>query len=197
MSAKPKDDAVAKQSYLFANDMDNERPEIVEMVQAKSFIHSGAFVGANEELCRGVCEDLILGMSSRQIARKHHISRNSILNCKVAMAERGELEPLEKEIMAKIDRGVILSLENYQAALEQDKVAPDRIPIGLGILLDKRQLLSGQATSRHEVLEKKQLTPEDMATWLDEMKVVEAETAEPIDQVASAQDAEQPETGDK
>ena len=41
-------------------------------------------------------------------------------------------------------------IENYEKALDNGKISPDKMPIHIGILTDKVQLLKGMATSRSE-----------------------------------------------
>ncbi len=43
-------------------------------------------------------------------------------------------------------------IQSYEAALDAGKVSPDKMPVHIGIFVDKVQLLKGLATSRQEQL---------------------------------------------
>jgi hypothetical protein len=140
---------------------------VVDAVKAKSFVHSGAFISRNEELCIAICTDLLSGVSRRVIAQRYEVSRNSVNVIREIMDARGELEPLKKEIARRLDRCVIYSLENLEHALEKDGIAHGQLPIATAVLLDKKAALEGQPTSRIEHITTRRITHEEVNAWLD------------------------------
>lgn len=131
------------QAELFSPDAYPLRPDLVVMVKAKSFIHNGKLVTKDEELCRGVCADLLLGASDRLIARKWRISRSSIIGIEAAMRERGELEPLKQAISGLLGDCIVLGLRNYKDALVANTINAGQLPIPMAALIDKKGQLDG------------------------------------------------------
>lgn len=135
--------ALAEQPEFFSPDEYASRPDLVQMVKAKTFLHTGVLTTKDEELCRGVCRDLLLGASDRQIARKWRISRNSIVGIELAMRERGELEPLKKAISDELGSIIVMGLRNYKDALAANLISPGQLPIPMAALIDKKGQLDG------------------------------------------------------
>jgi hypothetical protein len=120
------------------------RQDLVELVKEKSFLHTGKIVGKDEELCRAVCKDLVVQLSGRKIAKKYSISRHTVLAIEKLMRERGELEPLKKQVMGQLDDIIYLGLERIKDALLADEISPGQLPIPMAALIDKKgQLEAG------------------------------------------------------
>jgi hypothetical protein len=120
------------------------RQDLVELVKEKSFAHTGKIIGKDEELCRAVCKDLIAGLSGRKISRHYRISRHTVLSIEKIMRERGELEPLKKQVLGQLDDIIYLGLERVKDALLADEISPGQLPIPLAALIDKKgQLEAG------------------------------------------------------
>src|SRR2546423_5400096 len=102
---------------------------LVELTRRKSFVHTGAFVSREEELCRAICTDLLSGVSRRLIAERYNVSRNTVNAIREVMDKRGELEPLKKEIARRLDRCVIYSLENLEEALSDGDITAGQLPV--------------------------------------------------------------------
>lgn len=142
---------------------------LVELVRRKSFVHTGAFVSRDEELCRAVCTELLTGLSRRVIASRHGISRNTVNSIREVMEARGEMEPLKKEIARRLDRCVIYSLENLEEAMAKGMIAPGQLPIATAVLLDKKAALDGLPTARIEHVTARKVTHEELNAWLDSL----------------------------
>lgn len=140
---------------------------LVQVAKEKKFVHTGAFVSRDEELCRAVCTDLLNGVGRRVIATRYGISRNTVNAIREVMESRGELEPLKKEIARRLDRCVIYSLENLEEALADNDIAPGSLPIAAAVLLDKKAALEGQPTARIEHITNRKITHEEINAWLD------------------------------
>lgn len=119
-----------------------DREDLVLRVKAKSFLHTAKIKGKDEVLCREVCIDLLSGfLSERQIAAKHGISRNTIKGITAVMQERGELEPLSRQVSVALGECIVLSAFRLREALLKGKVSPAQIPIAMGVLIDKKAQL--------------------------------------------------------
>lgn len=159
---------------------------LVAQAKEKRFIHTGAFVSRNEELCRAVCTDLLNGVGRRVIAKRYGISRNTVNAIREVMESRGELEPLKKEIARRLDRCVIYSLENLEEALSEGEIAAGSLPIATAVLLDKKAALEGAPTARIEHITRK-ISHEDLNAWLDSLP-----SANPTDSASAGAAAQLP-----
>lgn len=142
---------------------------LVAIVRSKAYVHSGAFVSRDEELCRSVCTDLLTGLSRRAIAARHGISRNSVNAIREVMEARGDLEPLRKEIARRLDRCVIYSLENLEDATAKNLIAAGQLPIATAVLLDKKAALDGLPTARIEHVSARRMSHEELNAWLESL----------------------------
>lgn len=167
------------QPELFSPDMLPPRPDLVQMVKAKAYEHTGKILTKDEELCLGVCKDLLLGLSDRQVAKKWGISRNSIVSIELALREQGKLEPLKQAISNELGEVIVMGLRNYKDALAANTVPAGQIPIPMAALIDKKGQLDANVvpgTSLHA----EELTVEALREQLARLKSANA----PIDVVA-------------
>ena len=156
---------------------------LVDAARNKSFVHSGAFISRDQELCRSICTDLLTGISRRLIASRYSVSRNTVNAIREIMEERGELEPLKKEIAKRLDRCVIYSLENLEEAMADGKIAPGSLPIATAVLLDKKAALEGMPTARIEHVTTRKVNHDDLNAWLESLP--SANPASPSDSASS------------
>lgn len=160
-----------------------ERPDLVQMVKRGVHRFTGERLSRDEELCRSVCADLLLGLSARAIARKWHISRSSVGSIEALMRASGEMESVRMRTLDLLGKVTITGLEVWLHALETGQIAPGQIPIPILAALDKKaQLEAGivLGTQRTE----RELSTDDLAAAWERAKAagtaVEAE-ARPVD----------------
>lgn len=143
---------------------------LVALTRTKSFVHTAAFISRDEELCRAICTDLLNGMSRRCVAGRYGVSRNTVNAIREVMDARGELEPLKKEIALRLNRCVIYSLENLEAALASDEISAGQLPVAAAILLDKKAALDGTPTARIEhITTVRKANHEELNAWLESL----------------------------
>lgn len=160
------------QAELFSPDAYPARPDLVTLVKSKSFIHTAAHLTKDEELCRAVCMDVLSGtMTTRQIAKKYSISRNSIVGIVNAMDRRGELEPIRQRVSELLGDCITLGLENYRDALAANLINPAQLPIPMAALIDKKGQLDGNVIPGTS-LQAPELTAADIEREILEMKRV-------------------------
>jgi len=168
MSEKPKSNSAALAPFFPGFDLAREQ-DLIDTVSQKQFTHTAAFLSRSEELCRSICLELLAGVSRRVVAKRYEVSRNSVNKIREIMEARGELEPLKKEIARRLDRCVIYSLENLEAALCDNTIAAASLPVATAVLLDKKAALEGMPTARIEHVTTRKLTHEDLNAWLENL----------------------------
>lgn len=160
--------AKAEQPALFPPG-EIERPDLVQMVRKGVHKFTGERLSRDEELCRSVCADILLGLSGRAIARKYHISRSSVVSIEHLMRESGEIASVKAHVIDLLSKVATVGLEEWLDALQTGKIAPGQIPIPVLAALDKKaQLEAGivLGTQRTE----KELSTEDLAAAWERAK---------------------------
>lgn len=145
----------------------------------KRLAESGEFTG--ERLFRdrpgvyaAVVRMVAEGQSISATARALGISRNTV--CAVRDREGFSVEQEKKQLLRDLRRASQLGVEKVLELLPDTKSAKDAA-IVTAVMVDKQQLLSGEATSRVERVEVK---PDQVKAFLDALPVVEVEELEVI-----------------
>lgn len=171
METSTADSADTQQEFPLDAKCRQVRPDLVAVVKRPSFSPSGVFLGRDEQLCRAVCRDLMLGLSGRKVAKKYGISRNSILAIEQVLRDRGELEPLRQEVMRLLDGFIYLGLERITEAIGEDEIHPGQLPIPVLAAMDKKaQLEHGIVLGTQRTIA--EVTSEDVKVAWEKMKRV-------------------------
>jgi len=166
---KPEGETIL-QPMLWSEDQLPERPELVELVK-QGFVHTGKnLVDGNEVLCAQVMEGFLRGVSGRQLARTHGISRNSISGIRTQMEARGMLEPLKKRIARQLGTIIEMGLEDFQDALSTGMLHPSQLPVPLGIFMTHKALVDGDPTVRVETGKPSELSVDQVRAHFDALK---------------------------
>ena len=156
---------VAQPMELFDEASLPVREDLVEMVQARSFLpekrpDSARFSGKitlkrmlnNEEHCEQVCTAIAVGLSVRLIAKRFQLSPHSVVRIRQAMEERGELEAVGKRIRQKLDRFIELGLERMVEGVVNGEIHPGQLPIAVLAGIDKKGQLDAGVVPGTSVL---------------------------------------------
>lgn len=136
---------------------------------------NASLLSRDQERCEAICRDLMSGISRRLIAKRYGISRNSIHAIWEVLAERGGVEPLNKEIARRLNRCVTFSLENLEHALANNAIAAGSLPVATAILLDKKAQLDGLPTARIEHITTRRPSHEELNAWLERLPSANAQ----------------------
>lgn len=142
---------VAQPMELFDEASLPVREDLVEMVQARSFLpekrpDTARFSGkitirrmmSNEELCTQVCTCIAVGLSPRLIGKRFSMSPRSVVRIREAMEDRGELAAVGKRIRAQLDRFIELGLERMVDGVLDGEIHPGQLPIAVLAAIDKK-----------------------------------------------------------
>lgn len=175
--ASPFSAGLSQQAVLFS-DFDGcfaEQPALVEA--GRKYLHTGKTASRNEELCEAIVTAYASGLVSiRSLAKRLHVGRETI-KVIVGMAERaGKLGPLKERIAGKMGRGIELGMELLLERLESGDVPSNVLPIVVGVLVDKKALLDGEATVRVETVAKGITADQVRAEWEAMRRAIECES---------------------
>jgi hypothetical protein len=112
------------------------------------------------------------GQSISAAARALGISRNTV--CAVRDREGVSIEQDKKELLRDLRRASRLGVEKVIELLPETKAAKDAAIVA-AVMVDKMQLLGGEATSRVERVDVK---PDQVKAYLDALPVLDAELVE-------------------
>lgn len=158
------------QAEFFPRDFYPDRPELAEMVK-RGFNHTAKNLARNDERkCQEIVVDVLMGMSSRTIARKHRVSRNSIVGIYRALEARGIVEPLKKKLGGLLGEIITLGLEDYRDALAEGRLHPSQIPVPMGIYMTHKALIDGDPTVRVESGKPSELTVDSVKAFYENLK---------------------------
>lgn len=112
------------------------------------------------------------GQSISATARALGVSRNTV--CAVRDREGISIEQDKKELLKDLRRASRLGVEKVIELLPETKAAKDAAIVA-AVMVDKMQLLSGEATARVERVE---VRPDQVKAFVDSLPVIEAELVE-------------------
>ena len=112
------------------------------------------------------------GQSISATARALGVSRNTV--CAVREREGVSVEQEKKELLKDLRRASRLGVEKVIELLPETKAAKDAAIVS-AVMIDKLQLLSGEATARVERVE---VRPDQVKAFVDSLPVIEAEVIE-------------------
>jgi hypothetical protein len=152
MPRKTKKEGLAKRQRsdeLFLFDLDTLpiREDVVEIVRTERYRNTGARLLDNEELTQRVVNRLCLRHGVERIARDEHISPHSIRAAREVLVSQGKMAGFVKRFTARCEEILEAGLEAFYAGILNGDVAPGQLPVGLGIVFDKRALALGEPTS--------------------------------------------------
>jgi hypothetical protein len=180
----------AEQPLLFSVSALPEAPALVEL--AKTWERTGKVLGKDEQRLEDIVTDVLMRISKRKIALKYGVSRNSIDTCLEILTERGKLEPLKERLKVKIGRLAESSIDYVQELIDEGALPPQSAPIVMGVALDKKAQMDGDATM---IVEHRTSGQQAADAWLEQFKALAGKDGHQLEQarVTGVTDCESPE----
>lgn len=138
------DEEVSERAFPFMQDVERHLPEIA------GGTFSGKIVEQDREKVDAVLMAFASGIGKKRIARAFGLSPHTVRGIVQRAEAAGKIAPYKQRMSVRLAQAIELGVEQYIEALEEGKIAPGQIPVGVGILTDKKALLDGEATSRVE-----------------------------------------------
>lgn len=132
---------------LFGEDGLPVRADLVEAIVQGRHKHTGERLLENHEHVGLLVELLLQGMGVDRIAKRMGVSKWSVIAARDALVARGEMAGWKERIARRSELAVEDGLAAWHEGVLNGSVKPAQIPIGLGIIFDKRQLAMGEATA--------------------------------------------------
>ena len=106
--------------------------------------YTGALLLKNQRRCQRMVEMLMAGWGLKRTARALHASKQSVVKARDALVASGEIDPYKKRVIAVMEEIIELGSGLYLKDLEENKVPPVQLPVGVGIFADKRAQALGE-----------------------------------------------------
>jgi transposase-like protein len=133
-------------------------------------VFTGEVVARNQEKYRAIVEAIAGGHSCRDIAHRFGVSKNVVTAIRGAEPDLVGTE--KKRLSRKLGTAVELGVEAWIESLQAGTLKPESIPVGVGILFDKRALIEGEPTARVEHVDTKIIRHEDINAYIDALPSV-------------------------
>lgn len=165
--------------FLFDTDNLPIRDDVVKAIATGAHKHTGARLLDNQSVAERMVELLTAGWGLKRIAKVMKVSKHSVRAAREALVARGELAPYKQRVVAKMEDCIEQGLDNYLKALEDEDVPAAQIPIGVGIMSDKRALALGEPTAiSGQVAVQEDLSVEKLNAFFDGLKAAKVVSAD-------------------
>lgn len=168
---------IRKQAFLF-NEMDFGAELLVIEEDRSANRHTGGTLAKRTELRDAICEQLVEGVSVRQVCRKFGVGRNTVSKLVDRLERDGKMEPYKKRVSKRMGQIVESGTELLLEKLEDGTVPVSMLPVMVGIISDKKALIDGEPSMRVEVNVNQALTQQAYDEWLDALPKVRTIDAE-------------------
>jgi hypothetical protein len=166
-NAKEQTPAETRQPGLFSLEQLPPAPQLI--AAAKAYAHTGTTASKDEERAEMVLSYYLVTGSLRATARHFQTSPNTIKAVLDIFATSGKLDALKQRISTKLGTVIELATDLLTEKLMLDGSVPANVlPIVIGVAVDKKALMDGEATSRVEEKISAPAQFDDLAAYLRE-----------------------------
>ena len=169
------------------------REDLVAIVRDGRYKSTGARLLRNEAKAARMVELLVLRWGVRRIAIELSVSAHSVRAARDALVAKGELAPFKQRVVSLFEEIVEFGASGYLRALEEGRVPPAQIPVGVGIFADKRALALGEPTSisvsGSAPLDRGSISVEKLNAWVESLPA--AVPARPVTLDSQSSDTKQ------
>ncbi len=120
---------------------------VLESIRAKRYEFTGARLVEDDQRALRLVELLMARWGVKRISREMHISPHTVRAARRELTRQGKIAPYVQRVVESMEDAFESGINNYRDALEDGRISPTQIPVGWGIIFDKRQLATNQATS--------------------------------------------------
>lgn len=143
-AACPDDEPEDSPTFGFLAEVERHLPEIA------GGTYSGKIVERDRDRVEAVINAFVAGIGKRRIAQALGMSVHTVRGIVQRADAAGKIAPYKQRMSSRFAQAIELGIEQYIEALEEGKIQAAQIPVGVGILSDKKALLDGEATARVE-----------------------------------------------
>jgi hypothetical protein len=159
------------------------REDWVQFIREERYKHTGARLLDNEAKALRLVELLIAGWGLKRISREMQVSTHTVRAARSALVAQGKLATYKERIVRVFEDIVETGAGKYLEALEDGLVPAAQIPVGVGIISDKRALAIGEPTAIGVVagaqLDQGALSVKALNDWVESLPTDAQSTGKP------------------
>ena len=177
----------AAQSALFDDSQFPVEAAALESIRGRRFEHQGVRLTEDDAKALRLVELITLKWGVKKISREMMVSPHTVRAARRLLVTQGKLAPYKQRVLETMEDVIEAGIVSYRDAIEEGRVSGAQIPVGLGIIFDKRQLILGEPTSIRAdgVVQDDGLKVEDLNRYLEVLPSCKApETGLAIDSVS-------------
>lgn len=148
-TAKPAKPSEETQPALFSPVDLPALPELVE--GAKRYVHSGKTTCKDEERAAAIAQAYLETGKILPVAKRFHVSPHTVHAVLEVLEQAGKLADLKQRVSRNLGLLAEVSSERAIEMVAEGKCPANVLPINVGVALDKKALLDGDATARVEM----------------------------------------------
>jgi hypothetical protein len=122
------------------------REDVLKHIREGKLRFTGARLLEDEQKTQALVEKLVLGWGVKRIATDMRISPHTVRAARAELVRQGKIAPYKERVVALFEEIVEVGAQKYLEALEDGKIKEREIPVGLGIIHDKRAQALGEPT---------------------------------------------------
>jgi len=155
---------------------------VLEAVRQRRYEHVGARLTDDDERCLRLVELLVARWGIKKISREMNISPHTVRAARRALTAQGKLATYVQRVVESMEDAIEAGIANYRDALEDGRISAGQIPVGLGIIFDKRQLATNQATSiSASTVVAEDLSVDKLNSFLEQLAIADSPISVPED----------------
>lgn len=153
-----------KQPALFSVEQLPAMPQL--LAAAETYTHTGKTTCKDEELCQLMISFYLATGSLRATARRFSMSAHTVSAVVGVYETSGKMAALKQRLSNKLGVSIELATDLLNEKLLEGCVPANVLPIVIGVGVEKKALLDGEATSRSEAIPAKPVALGDLAAYL-------------------------------
>lgn len=152
------------------------RDDVLQLVVAKRYEHTGARLLENEEMTLALVEKLTHGWGVKRISEALHISPHTIRKARRVLAQQGKLAPHLERLDDNYADILEAGSERLRDGVEDGTLTVGQLSVTIGIISQQKALLNGKATTIVGHVEDKSLLLNRLNGFMAKLPVIEVET---------------------
>ena len=162
--AKPNQPAESSQPALFQPGQLPDAPGLMKAAHAHA--HTGKTTCKDEELCEQMLSYYLSTGSLRAAAKRFQMSAHTISAVMQIYEASGKMAALKQRLSTKLGVSIELATDLLNEKLLDGSVQANVLPIVIGVGVEKKALLDGEATSRVEAAPAAPAQLDDLVSYL-------------------------------
>ena len=161
---------------------------VLESIKDRRYEHQGVRLLEDDAKALRLVELILARWGVKKISREMSISPHTVRAARRALVLQGKLAPYKQRVVEMMEDAIEAGMANYRDALESGQVSAGQIPVGMGIIFDKRALAMGEPTSisQRDTASQDELSEKKLNEYLEQLPTAQTvPQTPPVDSVST------------